>query len=108
MEGFLRYDFGGLIFGRAYTWSGLFSEFYGISCCGMIVYVAYIVVWMSLLLARCSSSCVVKYGTNSHGLYRDDGLAIFKNTTGPQAERTGKEITRRFKEHGLKVTIQAT
>ena len=25
-EGFLRYDFGGLI----YTWRGLFSEFYGI------------------------------------------------------------------------------
>ena len=28
-EGFLCYDFGGLIFGRAYTWGGLFSEFYG-------------------------------------------------------------------------------
>ena len=28
-EGFLRYDFGGLIFGGAYTWRGLFSEFYG-------------------------------------------------------------------------------
>ena len=30
MEGFLRYDFGGLIFGGAYTSRGLFSEFYGI------------------------------------------------------------------------------
>ena len=29
-EDFLRYDFGGLIFGGAYTWRGLFSEFYGI------------------------------------------------------------------------------
>ena len=29
-EGFLRYDFGGLIFGGAYTRRGLFSEFYGI------------------------------------------------------------------------------
>ena len=29
MEGFLRYEFGGLIFGGAYTWRGLFSEFYG-------------------------------------------------------------------------------
>ena len=29
-EGFLCYDFGGLIFGGAYTWRGLFSEFYGI------------------------------------------------------------------------------
>ena len=30
-EGFLRYRFGGLIFGGAYTWRGLFSEFNGIS-----------------------------------------------------------------------------
>ena len=29
-EGFLRYRFGGLIFGGGYTWRGLFSEFYGI------------------------------------------------------------------------------
>ena len=27
--GFLRYDFVGLIFGGAYTWRGLFLEFYG-------------------------------------------------------------------------------
>ena len=26
-EGFLRYDFGGLIFGGAYTWRGLFWNF---------------------------------------------------------------------------------
>ena len=30
-EGFLYYEFGGLIFGGAYTWRGLFSEFYGIT-----------------------------------------------------------------------------
>ena len=29
-EGFLRYEFGGLLFGGAYTRRGLFSEFYGI------------------------------------------------------------------------------
>ena len=28
MAGFLRYRFGGLVFGGAYTWRGLFSEFY--------------------------------------------------------------------------------
>ena len=32
-EGFLRYRFGGLIFGGAYTWRGLFSEFYSIINC---------------------------------------------------------------------------
>ena len=31
-EGFLRYELGGaLVFGGAYTWRGLFSEFYGVS-----------------------------------------------------------------------------
>ena len=29
MEGFLPYRIGGLIFGVAYTWRGLFLEFYG-------------------------------------------------------------------------------
>ena len=29
---FLRHRFGGLIFGAAYTWRGLFSEFYGSPC----------------------------------------------------------------------------
>ena len=29
-EGFLRYDFGVLIFEGAYTWRGLFSQFYRI------------------------------------------------------------------------------
>ena len=35
-----------------------------------------------------------KYGKESIGLYRDDGLATFRN------------ITRHFKKHGLKITIQ--
>ena len=48
-----------------------------------------------------------KYWTNSIGLYKDEALAIFKNTTGPQVERTQKEITRGFKEHGPKITIQS-
>ena len=30
-EGFLRYEFGGLIFGGAYTRRGLFLEFYGMT-----------------------------------------------------------------------------
>ena len=28
-ESFLRYEFGGLVFGGAYIWRGLFSEYYG-------------------------------------------------------------------------------
>ena len=42
MADFLRYEFGGLIFGGAYTWRGLFSEFYGIlflksACVNMVM-----------------------------------------------------------------------
>ena len=36
MEVLLHYDFGGLIFGGAYTWRGLFSEFYGIFVYGYV------------------------------------------------------------------------
>ena len=35
MEGFWHYRLGGLIFGGAYTWRGLFSEFYGILMLGI-------------------------------------------------------------------------
>ena len=47
-----------------------------------------------------------EYGKESIGLYRDDGLAIFKNISGPQTERIRKNITRHFKNHGLKITTQ--
>ena len=47
-----------------------------------------------------------EYGKESIGLYRDDGLAIFKNISGLQAERIRKNITRHFKNHRLKITIQ--
>ena len=40
-ESFLCYRFGGLIFGGAYRWKGLFSEFYGMStsvlCCVVLI-----------------------------------------------------------------------
>ena len=33
-----------------------------------------------------------QYYKENIGLYRDDGLAVFENVTGPQAERIKKEI----------------
>ena len=47
-----------------------------------------------------------KYGKDSIGLYRDDGLAVFKNISGPTAERINIDITRHFKNPGLNITIQ--
>jgi len=46
------------------------------------------------------------YGKENIGVYRDDGLAVLKDTTGPQADRIRKDITRHFKTHGLNITIQ--
>ena len=37
-------------------------------------------------------------------LYRDDGLSIFKNMSGPEAERKKKELVKIFKDNGLSIT----
>ena len=46
-----------------------------------------------------------KYGKNNVGLYRDDGLFIPRNASGPQSEWTRKDITREFKKQGLNISI---
>ena len=38
------------------------------------------------------------------GLYRDNGLAVFKNKSGPESEKIKKSIQAIFRE--LKITIQ--
>eukprot|EP00794_Sanderia_malayensis_P002046 gene2046-biopygen1849 len=45
------------------------------------------------------------YREENIGLYRDDGLAVFRNTTGPQADSIRKNIIRHFKSHGLNITL---
>ena len=40
------------------------------------------------------------------GLYRDEGLGIFKNTSPPEAERKKKDLIRIFKSHGLSITVK--
>ena len=47
-----------------------------------------------------------KYSKDQIGLYRDDGLAAFKNISGGKAEKIKKDITRIFKDLGLKITIE--
>ena len=46
-----------------------------------------------------------KYGKNNVGLYRDNGLVLLRNASGPQSERTRKDITREFKKQGLNISI---
>ena len=40
-------------------------------------------------------------------LYRNDGLAILPNTSGPETERLKKNIRKLFKDNKLKITIEA-
>ena len=41
------------------------------------------------------------------GLYRDDGLAIFKSMSGPRMERIKKDIIATFKKLNLKIVIES-
>ena len=51
------------------------------------------------------SKVTEKYPKEKIGLYRDDGLAAFLNTSGPQNERIKKDFQRIFKEKGLDIVI---
>ena len=44
---------------------------------------------------------------NDVGIYRDDGLIIVKNSSGPKADRIRKEITRKFKKIGFKIDVKS-
>ena len=43
---------------------------------------------------------------NSFGLYRDNGLALFKNINGHGADKIPKEFHQLFKENGLSLEIE--
>ena len=47
-----------------------------------------------------------QYDTKNIGLYRDDGLLIFKNCIGPQMEKIKKQLQKVFKNNGLDVIIE--
>ena len=47
-----------------------------------------------------------KYNRKNVGLYRDDGLAVFKDISGPEAERIKKDFVKVFKRNGLTITIE--
>ena len=46
------------------------------------------------------------YNKNNIGLYRDDGLAVFRNVSGPQSERIKKKLQKLFKNNGLEIVIE--
>ena len=48
-----------------------------------------------------------KYEKNSIGLYRDDGLSVFKNKSGTQLERIKKNLQETFKDFGLEIVAES-
>ena len=52
-------------------------------------------------------SLLSKHINKNHvGLYRDDGLAILKNTSSPEAEKIKEKIQKLFKEKDLDIIAQ--
>ena len=47
-----------------------------------------------------------KYDSKNIGLYRDDGLAIFKNVSGPASEKIKKQLQSLFKQKGMQIIIE--
>ena len=47
-----------------------------------------------------------KYEKKNIGLYRDDGLAVFANTSGPQNEKIKKDFVKIFRDKGLEIVIK--
>ena len=90
-----------LLFGMGDTWrkkeGGIFDvtmgAYDGAEICELVG--TYL---LSLLSQRCPKENI--------GLYRDDGLAIFKNQSGPQNERTKKEFQRILREKGLEAVLE--
>ena len=62
-------------------------------------------------MLKCASSCRLLHTVRSSiqiqqkdiGLYRDDGLAVSKDISGPQSERIKKEFQKVFKKHDLEI-----
>ena len=45
------------------------------------------------------------YIKNDIGLYRDDGLAVFRNTSGPHAEKIKKHFQNIFHKNNLSIIV---
>ena len=48
----------------------------------------------------------LKYNQTNIGLYRDDGLAVFRNVSSLHCEKIKREFQKFFQQHGLKLVIK--
>ena len=54
------------------------------------------------------NSLANKFDKKCVGLYRDDGLAVFRNINGHHADKTRKEFYQLFKANGLSLEIHGS
>ena len=47
-----------------------------------------------------------KYDSKNIGLYRDEGLAVFKNVSGPSSEKMKNHLQHLFKQKSLQIIIE--
>ena len=73
-----------------------------IACDGGFVYAEISELVGIFMLIKISEKC----DKNDIGLYRDDGLAVFKNISGPKSERIKKNFQSLFKKYGLEIIIE--
>ena len=52
------------------------------------------------------SQIMKKFDKQNMWLYRDDGLAVFKNISGPQSEKIKKEFQKIFKKNNLDIIVE--
>ena len=52
------------------------------------------------------NSLAKRFGKDNIGLYRDDGLALIKGTSGRLADKVRKDLCAQFLEFGLKITAE--
>ena len=49
---------------------------------------------------------LLKYTETNIGLYRNDGLAVFRKVSGPHCEKIKKDFQKLFQQHSLKLIIK--
>ena len=46
------------------------------------------------------------FGCNCVGLYRDDGLAVLNNISGPKTDRIRKQLIKLFQDYDMKISVE--
>ena len=90
-----------LLFNQELTWIKKVSDLFNVSMriCDSAEVCRLIAIFLLNLLGR-------QYDSKNIGLFRDDGLAIFKNCSGLQMEKIKKSQQKVFKSNGLDVITE--